>query len=126
MVGVAIVQMKSSVNKDENLKFSLDQIKEARKKKAQIICFPEFQMAFSPNSQPTKELFSISELVDGDFVTALSKSAKENNVFVLGTIYERSTIKSNIINKPFKNKENIDDQYCVYDTAIFINNNGVL
>ncbi len=86
MVEVAIVQMKSSVNKDENLKFSLEQIREARKKKAQIICFPEFQMAFSPSSQSTKELFSISELVDGDFVTELRKSAKDNDIHIIGTI----------------------------------------
>ena len=63
MVKVSVVQMKSSVNKDENLIFSLEQIEKAGRKKAQIICFPEFQMAFSPNSQTSKELFSISESV---------------------------------------------------------------
>ena len=45
---VAIVQMKSSSNKEENLKISVDFIKEAAKRKARLICFPEFQMAFSP------------------------------------------------------------------------------
>ena len=60
MVKVAIVQMKSSIDKVENLTFSLEQIKKAGNEKAQIICFPEFQMAFSPNSQSSKALFSIS------------------------------------------------------------------
>ena len=45
---VAIVQLKSSSNKEENLKISVDFIKEAAKRKARLICFPEFQMAFSP------------------------------------------------------------------------------
>jgi predicted amidohydrolase len=126
VVEVAIVQMKSSVNKEENLTFSLEQIKEAREKKAQIICFPEFQMAFSPNSQPARELYAISELVDGDFVNALSKSAKENNVYVIGTMYERSTMGSNKIIRSFNNEDNVDSQYCVYDTAILINNKGIL
>jgi predicted amidohydrolase len=126
LVEVAIVQMKSSVNKNDNLKFSLEQIKETRKKKAKIICFPEFQMAFSPNSQSTKDLFSISELIDGNFVSELRKSAKENDIHVIGTIYERSTKDSDKINKSLNNKKNSDSQYCVYDTVVFINNKGIL
>ena len=44
----AIVQMKSSVDKELNLAHSLKLINEASKKKARLICFPEFQMAYSP------------------------------------------------------------------------------
>jgi deaminated glutathione amidase len=121
MVKVAIVQMKSSVNKDKNLAFSLEMIKEAQRKKAQIICFPEFQMAFSPNSQTSRELFSISESVTGNFTKELCNSAKANDISIIGTIYERSTTDSV---KP--TKKDIDNQYCVYDTALFINNKGVL
>lgn len=126
MVKVSIVQMKSSVNKDDNLTFSLEQIKEARKKKVQIICFPEFQMAFSPNSQTSKELFSISESVEGNFIKELRKSAKENDICIVGTIYERSTMDSDKFDKSIDKKKNIDNQYCVYDTAVFINNKGAL
>ncbi len=126
MVEVAIVQMKSSLNKDENLKFSLEQIKEARRKKAHIICFPEFQMAFSPNSQSTKELFSVSELLDGNFVTELRKSARENDIFVIGTIYERSNKVSDGLNKSLNNSDNFDNRYCVYDTVVFIDNEGIM
>jgi deaminated glutathione amidase len=126
VVVVAIVQMKSSLNKDENLKSSLDQIKEAGKKKAQIICFPEFQMAFSPNSQSTKELFSVSELLDGNFVTELRKSARENNIFVIGTIYERSNKVSDGLDKSLNNDDNFDNRYCVYDTVVFIDNEGTM
>jgi deaminated glutathione amidase len=121
MVKVAIVQMKSSVNKDKNLAFSLEMIKEAQRKKAQIICFPEFQMAFSPNSQTSRELFSISESVTGNFTKELCNSAKANDISIIGTIYERSTTDSD---KP--TKRDVDNQYRVYDTALFINNKGVL
>ena len=121
MVKVAIVQMKSSVNKDKNLTFSLEMIKEAQRKKAQIICFPEFQMAFSPNSQTSRELFSISESVNGNFTKELCNSAKANDISIIGTIYEQSATDSD---KP--TKKDIDNQYCVYDTALFINNKGVL
>ena len=128
MVKVAIVQMKSSIDKAENLTFSLEQIKKAGNEKAQIICFPEFQMAFSPTSQSSKELFSISESIEGNFVKELCKSAKENNVSVVGTIYERSSnIDSDKLNTSLNEKKNVNDQqYCVYDTAVFINDKGSL
>ena len=71
-------------------------------------------------------MFSISELVDGDFVTELRKSAKENDIHVIGTIYERSSTDSNEFTKPSDNNDGFDNQYCVYDTAVFINNSGIL
>ena len=127
MVKVAIVQMKSSVDKVENLTFSLEQIKKAGNEKAQVICFPEFQMAFSPNSQSSKELFSISESVEDNFVKELCKSAKEHNIYVVGTIYERSYVDSDNLNESSNEKKNVNDQqYHVYDTAVFINDKGSL
>jgi len=127
MVKVAIVQMKSSIDKVENLTFSLEQIKKAGNEKAQIICFPEFQMAFSPNSQSSKALFSISESVEDNFIKELCKSAKEHNLYVVGTIYERSFVDSDKLNGTSNKKKDLNDhQYCVYDTAVFINDKGAL
>jgi predicted amidohydrolase len=126
MVKVSVVQMKSSMNKDENLTFSLKQIKEAGNKNAQIICFPEFQMAFSPPSQTSKDLYSISESIEGNFVKELCKSAKENYIYVVGTIYERSGIQSNNLEKSLKKRKITDNQFRVYDTVVFIDNKGHL
>ncbi len=128
MVKVSIVQMKSSLNKDENLLFSQEQIEKAGRKNAKIICFPEFQMAFSPNSQTSKELFSISESVEGNFIKELCKSAKENDICVVGTIYERSDTDLDKLDQSLNENRNkdIDNQYRVYDTVVFINNKGDL
>jgi predicted amidohydrolase len=126
MVKVAIVQMKSSVNKDKIITFCLEAIKLAREKKAQIACFPEFQMAFSPYSQTSRELFLISESVEGNFTKELRKSAKENNISIIGTIYERSNTDSDKPNRVLDKIKDIDNQFCVYDTALFINNEGAL
>jgi deaminated glutathione amidase len=128
MVKVSIVQMKSSFNKDENLLFSQEQIEKAGRKNAQLICFPEFQMAFSPNSQTSKELFSISESVEGNFIKELCKSAKENDICVIGTIYERSDTDLDKLDQSLNENRNkdIDNQYRVYDTVVFINNRGGL
>jgi predicted amidohydrolase len=113
---VALVQMKSSEDKEENLKLSLNFIKEASKKNADLICFPEFQMAFSPGNQSAKQLVKLSESVNGgNFVFTLCSAAKRNKINVIATIYERYTNDSNAI---YKNR--------VFDTAIMINNKGII
>lgn len=108
---VALVQMRSSENKEENLKASVDFISRAADRKASLICFPEFQMAFSPLKQPSEDLANnVAEYIDGgNFVSALCRSAKRNKIGVIATVYERN-----------KNK----NEFKVYDTAVIINNKG--
>lgn len=108
----ALVQMKSSINKEQNLTYSLELINEAAKNKARLICFPEFQMAYSPSEQKPEALHKIAEKISGNFITTLSYSAKQNKINVIATIYE-------IINT---NKQN----HKVFDTAIIINDLGKL
>ena len=108
---VALVQMRSSENKEENLKASVDFISRAADRKASLICFPEFQMAFSPLKQSPKDLANnVAEYIDGgNFVSTLCRSAKRNKISVIATVYERN-----------KNK----NEFKVYDTAVIINNEG--
>ena len=69
MCRIAVVQMKSDTDKNKNLAQSRDYIKEVDYKKAQLVCFPEFQMGFSPSDQKPIELSGISEtVVTGNFV----------------------------------------------------------
>jgi predicted amidohydrolase len=104
------VQMKSDTDKKKNLAQSKDYIREARHKNAQIVCFPEFQMGFSPSYQKPIELGGTSEAVNtGNFVKSLSRSAKENRIDVIGTIYE----KSRADNK-------------VFDSAVAIRKDGII
>ncbi len=107
---VAIVQMRSSEDKMENLQLSVDFIREAAKKKSNLICFPEFQMAYSPVSQSANQLSEIAESVnDGHFITTLRKAAKVNKINIISTIYEKS-------NSRFNNR--------VYDTVVLIDSKG--
>ena len=108
----AVVQMKSSVNKEQNLAYSLNLINEAVKNKAQLICFPEFQMAYSPAEQKAEELHKIAEKIDGNFISTLSSSAKRNKINVIATLYEFIDT----------NKQN----HKVFDTAVIINERGKL
>lgn len=109
---IALVQMKSSLNKEQNLAYSLELINEAAKDRARLICFPEFQMAYSPPEQKPEALHKIAEKINGNFVSTLSYSAKQNKINVIATIYEISNT----------NKQN----HKVFDTAIIINDLGKL
>jgi deaminated glutathione amidase len=107
---IAIVQMRSSEDKMENLELSVDFIREAAKKKSSMICFPEFQMAYSPVTMSAKQLSEKAESVnDGNFIATLRKAAKQNKISIISTIYE-------------KNGSGFDNR--VYDTAVLIDSNG--
>ncbi|GIU72570.1 MAG: hydrolase [Candidatus Nitrosocaldaceae archaeon] len=100
---VAVAQVRSSTDKEENLKLALEYIEEASKKNAELIAFPEFLMAYSPNSQTVEELYSLAESIDGEFVSSLVEASKRYKIAVIATIYEKSNLKPR-----------------VYDTAVFI------
>ena len=111
---IALVQMKSSTIKSENLKLSVDYIRQAAKKKVELVCFPEFQMAYSPLEQTAKELSTIAEnAINGNFITTLRKEAKRHRIKIIATIYE---------NINTKRKKKAD--YRVSDTAIMISEKG--
>lgn len=108
MTAIAVVQLKSSQDKQENLKRSVDYVAEASAKNAGLVCFPEFQMAFSPASQSPAELSKMAETVHGDFVSTLRSVARKNRIGVVATIYEKS--KGNR----------------VFDTAVVISSSGAI
>ena len=105
---IALVQMQSVQDKQENLLRSIDFIAQAAAGKAELVCFPEFQMAFSPSSQPAKELAAVAEPVGGGFVTALSKAARKNRIGVVASIYEKGGSNR------------------VYDTAVVLSSTGLV
>lgn len=109
MSRVALVQLQASIQKDENLRSAIEYIENAKSKKAELVAFPEFLMAYSPSNQTANELAGIAEPVNGEFVSALREAAKKNGISVVATIYEKSRIKNR-----------------VYDTALLIDKNGKL
>jgi predicted amidohydrolase len=103
--------MKSSQDKQENLRASLDYIAQAARQKAGMVCFPEFQMAFSPGSQAPAELARIAEPVKGgQFIGALQREAKRHGIEVVATLYEKGE----------KNSSR------VFDTAVIISGKGAI
>ena len=103
----AVVQFKASVNKEINLKKIISFISKAASKNATLCAFPEFMMFYTNSSQTPKQLADLAETIDGNFVSAITKSAKENRIQVIGSFYEKSAKKDR-----------------VYDTAFVIDKSG--
>lgn len=104
---VAVVQLKADIDKKKNLEKILDYINKAAKRKAKLCAFPEFMMLHTTSSQSPKDLASLAETINGEFVHSISKSARQNSIQVVGTFYEKSP--------------KIDR---VYDTSFLIDKNG--
>lgn len=109
MTKIAIVQMKADTVKEKNLTKILRYITQAAKNGAKLCAFPEFMMFYTTANQSAKELASLAEKISGEFVTSVSKAAKENSIQVVGTFYEKS---------PHEDR--------VYDTSFLIDKNGKL
>ena len=90
---VGIVQFKASINKDENLKKIISYVTKAASKNATLCAFPEFMMLYTKSSQTSKQLADLSETINGNFISSISKAAKENHIQVVGSFYEKSKKK---------------------------------
>lgn len=107
MSRIAVAQITASREKAANLKIACSLIEEAKGKGARMIAFPEFLMAFSPDSQSAAELALIAEPIEGPFISSLSQAARKSEINVLGTLYEKCDVPNRS-----------------YDTAVWINSSG--
>ena len=103
----AIIQFKASTDKQTNLKKIISYIQKAASKNAKLCAFPEFMMFYTNAKQTSKQLASLAETINGNFVSSISKAAKENRIQVIGSFYEKSRKKDR-----------------VYDTSFVIDNSG--
>jgi len=98
---VAVVQLKASTNKETNLRKILNYISKAAQNKALLVVFPEFMMFYTNSSQTPKQLASLAETINGNFVNTIAKAAKENNIQVIGSFYEKSPKKDRVYDTSF-------------------------
>jgi len=98
---IAVVQFKASTNKELNLKKIKDYISRAAKNKAELVAFPEFMMFYTNSTQTPKQLASLAEKINDNFVHEIAKAAKENHIQVVGSFYEKSTKKDRVFDTSF-------------------------
>ncbi|MFB5629912.1 MAG: carbon-nitrogen hydrolase family protein [Nitrosarchaeum sp.] len=98
---VAVVQFKASTDKKINLKKIINYIKIAAEKKATLVAFPEFMMFYTNSKQTSKQLANLAETINENFVTIIAKIAKEHNIQVVGSFYEKSRKKNRVYDTSF-------------------------
>ena len=92
----AVVQFKASSDKADNLEKITSFISKAASDGAVLCAFPEFMMFYTDSSQTPGQLAAMAETVDGEFVTALSKAARDNRIDVVGSFYEKSAKRNKV------------------------------
>src|SRR5438067_6938285 len=86
---IGLVQMKCTTNIEENLERATEKIQEAAARGAQIICMHElFRGEYFCRTEDAA-LFDLAESIPGPATDALSKTAKENNVALVVSLFER-------------------------------------
>lgn len=98
---VGVVQFKASTNKETNLKKIINYISKAAQNKATLVAFPEFMMFYTNSSQTPKQLASLAEKINGNFVNTIAKTAKQYRIQVIGSFYEKSNKKNRVYDTSF-------------------------
>ena len=86
---VGIIQLKITKNKEFNLKNSIGKIKEAARKGAKIICMPELFLTEYFCKVENHSYFKIAEKVPGSTSDIFCKLAKELNVILIISLFEK-------------------------------------
>ena len=104
MSKIALVQFKASTEKKKNLPKILGYIKQAAKNNADMVTFPEYMMFYTPSTQTAKQVAQEAETINGEFVSAVAQSAKENSIIIVefSSPRESEKLKKKAIKKVFR------------------------
>ena len=86
---VGLVQTSCSLDPAENLQKAVEKTRQAAAKGAQIICLQELFRSQYFCRDENADLFDLAETIPGPSTEALSKVAKELNVVIIASLFER-------------------------------------
>jgi N-carbamoylputrescine amidase len=86
---VGLVQMSATPDPDKNLERALEQLHQAAKKDAQIVCLPELFRTQYFCQREDASLFDLAEPIPGPTTNRLSEAAKQLRVVVIGSLFEK-------------------------------------
>ncbi len=86
---IALIQMRCSLDIDENLRRAVARIHDAAKRGAKVACLPELfrSQYFCQTEDPAT--FDLAEAVPGPTTLALADAARETGMVVVGSVFER-------------------------------------
>lgn len=88
-VKIGTVQMSCVADKAANLQKAIEQVKIAASKGAQIICLQELFTSLYFCDVEDHDNFNLAEAIPGPSTDMLSQVAKENNVVIIASLFER-------------------------------------
>ena len=86
---VALLQHSNSQNSDQNLAYALVQVDAVTKRGAELVVLQELHTSLYFCQTESQQHFDLAEDFDGPTCIALSKAAKQNNVVIVGSIFEK-------------------------------------
>ncbi len=89
LVTIALIQMKCVEDSKVNLENSIEKIKSAAKNGANIISLSELFLSPYFCQTNDKKFFELAETIPGKNVEIFSKIAKENNIVLITSLYEK-------------------------------------
>jgi len=90
-VKVGLVQMSCSHDKQANLQKAMEKVREAAAKGAQIVCLQELFTSLYFCDVEDYENFNLAESIPGPSTDALSALAKELNIVIIASLFEKRT-----------------------------------
>lgn len=91
MVKVAGIQMSCTADKEANVSKAVERIKEAASNGAQIVCTQELFTSLYFCDEENYDNFKLAEPIPGETTERLCKLAKELNVVIIASLFEKRT-----------------------------------
>ncbi|MCM8531879.1 MAG: carbon-nitrogen hydrolase, partial [Lentisphaeraceae bacterium] len=89
-VKIAIIQGRDQGSKEKNLEYTTNKISEAATSGANIVCTQELFTGDYFCRTQSDEPFNSAEAIPGPSTDALQKAAKDNNIVVVGSLFEEA------------------------------------
>src|SRR4051812_8996767 len=89
LVTLGLIQMSCGTDRAANLQKAIQRTVEAAKKGAQIVCLQELFCSQYFCQAEDHSYFELAEPVPGPTTEALSKVAKENNIVIIASLFEK-------------------------------------
>ena len=86
---IGIVQMKMTADPKQNMETAMQWLREAKKQGVQIACLPELFLSPYFCQSENHDFFDLAEPIPGPSTDALSKLAKELDMVIVASLFER-------------------------------------
>ena len=90
-INVALVQQKMCANYQANLDYSIAQIQTAAKNGANLVVLCELHSNLYFCQEESSQYFELAQAIPGPITEGLSSVAKQNNIVIIGSVFEKRT-----------------------------------